>query len=237
VKKINFLTGLFLTFSFLMSTSASALVAYDPNGIYMIGASVNAQLYNDVEYTPGIKDFIETAGDEGIFWNQIPTNYDLYYIKPLPDDESNPTAMVAGYKRDVTESFSPIVPGYVLVGMVGTMCLSDTDEDYETEGLPMIKSEVYDLILDANSSTTVVLMKYPTTGVSCGSSYAANAENYNGYLEYLKLWFASVRIIDPWTDYTTVDGVHADESTLIDAATRIKECFEDGLPLSCEDAP
>lgn len=242
-----------LTVSVLMSTSASALVQDNPNGIYMIGASVNVQLYNQRELTgPGRfgsnqgvinKDnplYFSNAVDnrDKIFWGQIPNNYDLHFV---PAKDSNITSMMKEYRDKVTEAdpFAPIIPGFVLVGWVGSMCQAPN----HAEGLNEIKLQIYNLILNANSSTNIVLMKYPTEGLSfsgCTGDYISNAKNYNGYIEILRLWFASVSVIDPWKNYATKfpgDTVHADDRTLEDAAIRIRECFENGLPLYCKNKP
>jgi hypothetical protein len=249
--------------SITISTSASALVVYDPNGIYMIGASVNAQLYNTIKlskdkdgnvtfsdnegvYSAARPEYFSSAVDNKnkIFWGQIPGNYDLHFV---PAVESTITSMMTEYKSKVTEAFSPIIPGFVLVGWVGSMC----KPAYNLEGLKGIKSQTYNLILHSNPSTRIVLMKYPTEGLDFSDvdyclvggvrgDYFSNARNYNRYIEYLRLLFASVTVIDPWKTYSTKypeDTVHADDDTLEKAAIRIGECFENGFPLSCKDKP
>ncbi len=261
VKARTIIASLSVFCSIIVSTSASALVQFNPNSIYMIGASVNVQLYNkrilgnttdtnpynDFPPNVGVIDknnplyFSSTVSNKKkIFWGQIPNNYDLYFI-PAMKNTSNITGMMTPYNNLVPGSpFAPLIPAYVLVGWVGSMC-EDPDHD---EGLEEIKSQTRDLILNAHPLTKIVLMKYPTEGLSfnCSGNYFANARNYNAYIETLRLWFASVSVIDPWKSYSTStkypkDKVHADDSTLESAAIRIRECFENGLPLSCKNKP
>jgi hypothetical protein len=227
----------------------------------MIGASVNVQLYNkrklgnttdtnpDNDFLPneGVIDkndplyFSNTVGNEKkIFWGQIPNNYDLYFI-PAMEHTSNITGMMKPYNDMVPGNpFAPLIPAYVLVGWVGSMCYP-ADHD---EGLKGIKSQTKDLIENAHSLTKIVLMKYPTEGLSfnCTGDYFSNASNYNAYIETLRLWYASVSVIDPWKNYSTTteypaDTVHADDTTLENAAIRIRDCFENGLPAYCKNKP
>jgi hypothetical protein len=264
VKLRTIMKNLLLFISVIVSTSASALVVSNPNAIYMIGASVNAQLYNKKElvgsgvFLPNTnvidKDnplyFSDSVDDKDkIFWGQIPNNYDLYFI---PAVDSNISSMIYEYYNTVNNPFAPVLPAppLVLVGWVASMCEPPGDE--EGEGLEGIKAQTYDLILNAHSSTKFVLMKYPTEGIDFSDQgycvvndvrgdYITNAENYNRYIETLRSWFASVSVIDPWDSYSPAtdlgDPVHADDATLESAASRIRECFENGLPPSCLNTP
>jgi hypothetical protein len=122
-------------------------------------------------------------------------------------------------------------------------------EPNQPEGLEDIKSEIYNMILNADPATKIVLMKYPTEGVDFGTApickggnyYYSNVNKYNSYIESLRLWFYSVNVIDAWKNYTAAaahnDTVHADDRTLEKAASIIKGCFENGLPLYCKNKP
>jgi hypothetical protein len=218
----------------------------------MIGASVNAQLYNKLELSDA-NEFVPNAGvintnnplyfsntvdnKNKIFWGQTPNNYNIYFIQAK---ESNISSMMAEYEKTVNNPFAPVIPApaYVLVGWVKSMC----EDPNHAEGLNEIITQTNNLISNAHSSTKVVLMKYPTEGLSfnCTGDYSSNARSYNSYIETLRLWFPSVSVIDPWGSYSTKypnDTVHADDSTLESAAIRIRECFENGLPLYCENKP